>query len=85
MVRLQFAPVLALGAALAMASPLAQTAAHTALARTADGHPDLQGVWDFRSATPLERPARHKERAPIPGPRSGDQLVLVEALPAPAR
>src|SRR4030095_13184834 len=24
---------------------------------TADGHPDLQGIWDFRSATPLERPA----------------------------
>jgi len=26
--------------------------------RMADGHPDLQGIWDFRSATPLERPAR---------------------------
>ena len=26
--------------------------------RVADGHPDLQGIWDFRSATPLERPAR---------------------------
>ena len=25
--------------------------------RTADGQPDLQGIWDFRSATPLERPA----------------------------
>ena len=24
--------------------------------RTADGRPDLQGVWDFRSLTPLERP-----------------------------
>jgi hypothetical protein len=24
--------------------------------RTADGQPDLQGVWDFRSGTPLERP-----------------------------
>src|SRR5580765_954989 len=24
--------------------------------RTPDGHPDLQGVWDFRTATPLERP-----------------------------
>jgi hypothetical protein len=24
--------------------------------RTADGHPDLQGIWDFRSVTPLERP-----------------------------
>ena len=25
--------------------------------RTADGHPDLQGVWDFRSLTPLQRPS----------------------------
>ena len=24
--------------------------------RTPDGRPDLQGVWDFRSLTPLERP-----------------------------
>ena len=27
-----------------------------------DGHPDLQGIWDFRSATPLERPARFTGR-----------------------
>ena len=25
--------------------------------RTADGHPDLQGVWNFSTITPLERPA----------------------------
>jgi hypothetical protein len=25
--------------------------------RTADGHPDLQGVWNFATITPLERPA----------------------------
>ena len=24
--------------------------------RTPDGRPDLQGIWDFRTATPLERP-----------------------------
>ena len=24
--------------------------------RTPDGQPDLQGVWDFRTITPLERP-----------------------------
>lgn len=30
--------------------------AEQALPRTPDGHPDLQGVWDFRTATPLERP-----------------------------
>jgi hypothetical protein len=26
--------------------------------RTADGQPDLQGVWDFRNLIPLERPAK---------------------------
>jgi hypothetical protein len=25
--------------------------------RTVDGQPDLQGVWDYRTVTPLERPA----------------------------
>jgi hypothetical protein len=25
--------------------------------RTPDGHPDLQGTWDFRTITPLERPS----------------------------
>ena len=25
--------------------------------RTPDGHPDLQGIWDFRTITPMERPS----------------------------
>jgi hypothetical protein len=28
-----------------------------AIARTADGQPDLQGTWDFRTITPMERPS----------------------------
>jgi hypothetical protein len=55
--------IAAAGLAVVLASnaPFAQTRA-TALPRTPDGHPDLQGVWDFRSATPLERPARFAGR-----------------------
>ena len=42
-------------------TPSGQTHAR-AFPRTPDGHPDLQGIWDFRSATPLERPARFTGR-----------------------
>ena len=59
----------ALGLAFALAAPLSSSAQDAqkpktakALPRTADGHVDLQGVWDFRSATPLERPARFTGR-----------------------
>jgi len=49
------APLPAIGQA---TSPAATTAASAAsnLPRTPDGKPDLQGVWDFRTITPLERP-----------------------------
>jgi hypothetical protein len=40
----------------ARASAPAKTARPWKAPRTADGHPDLQGVWDFRTVTPLERP-----------------------------
>ncbi len=36
--------------------PLSATAQQTAVPRTPWGAPDLQGVWDFRSLTPMERP-----------------------------
>ena len=31
--------------------------------QTADGHPDLQGVWDFGTITPLERPVELGDKA----------------------
>ncbi|MCY4028948.1 MAG: hypothetical protein OXH75_21855 [Acidobacteria bacterium] len=37
--------------------------AQSAPARTAWGAPDLQGVWNHGTATPLERPERHAGRA----------------------
>lgn len=57
--------VLATGIAVAMvlaAFPVAgQTGTGTAKswnARTSDGQPDLQGVWNFSTPTPLERPSK---------------------------
>ena len=41
--------------ALGIAGPHAQTR-RAEMPRTASGAPDLQGVWDFRSLTPMERP-----------------------------
>ena len=35
---------------------LGQTGASGSLSRTAWGDPDLRGVWDFRTITPMERP-----------------------------
>jgi len=46
MLRFRLAAALALAVALSAASPRAQT---PKLPRTPDGHPDLQGIWDFRS------------------------------------
>ena len=38
-------------------TPLTAVAQSAELPRTPWGAPDLQGVWDFRSITPMERPA----------------------------
>src|SRR4051794_23619800 len=55
--------IAALGFAAAFASPNPSAQTHSRNSpRLPDGHPDLQGIWDFRSATPLERPARFAGR-----------------------
>ena len=46
----------ALGAALALLVATAVAAQPAGAPRTAWGDPDLQGVWDFRTITPMERP-----------------------------
>jgi hypothetical protein len=37
-------------------------AAKSKIPRTPDGHPDLQGLWSFATATPLERPKEFAEK-----------------------
>ena len=48
-----FVPIVALG----------QTGASDAVPRTVWGAPDLSGVWDYNSLTPLERPSEYAGRA----------------------
>ena len=48
---------LAAAVAVALLLPTGALAQDTGVPRTAWGAPDLQGVWDFRTLTPFERPA----------------------------
>src|SRR5438034_7094719 len=62
--RVLAAGALAIGFAAASASLEAQTAKRAApVPRAPDGKPSLQGVWDFRTLTPLERPANLADKA----------------------
>jgi hypothetical protein len=54
-------------ASLAAQAPRAAQASKPAMARAADGHPDLSGTYDVATMTPLERPA------------GVDRLVLTKA------
>ena len=49
-------------AAIALAAGTAPPAAAQDGPRTAWGAPDLQGVWDFRTITPLQRPEQYGDR-----------------------
>ena len=56
---------IAVAVAIGMLAPAgaAAQAADEAVPRTAWGAPDIQGVWDFRSITPMERPDDLGDRA----------------------
>jgi hypothetical protein len=58
--------VLGVDAALVAAAQAPKTErarVQAAVPRTPDGHPDLQGLWDYRTATPLERPRDLPDKA----------------------
>ena len=65
MIQRSMAAACAVAAAVALTpAPAAAQPAETAEApRTSWGAPDLQGVWDFRSLTPMERPADLGDKA----------------------
>ena len=44
------------------AAASAAAAAEAPVPRTPWGHPDLQGTWDYRTITPLERPTQYGDR-----------------------
>ena len=44
------------------AGTAARAAASAPVPKTPWGHPDLQGTWDYKTITPLERPAQYGER-----------------------
>src|SRR5687767_750898 len=48
------------------------SAQSSAAPRTPWGHPDIQGVWDYWTFTPLERPAEFKDRAVITAKEAAD-------------
>ena len=68
MSRLHFHTAAVLGAILAVAllpaAALGQSSEWT-LPRTADGHPDLQGIWGNNAVTPLERPESLADQATL--------------------
>ena len=56
-------PIVCAALLLALApAALAQSGNGGETPRTPDGHPDISGVWDFRTVTPLERPEQFADK-----------------------
>ena len=61
--------------AMAVAMSTSAGAQSSDIPRGADGRPDLQGVWDFRTLTPLERPADQADQALL----SSEEVAEIES------
>jgi hypothetical protein len=65
----------------------AKAANTSAVSRTADGHPDIQGTWSFATLTPLERPAAFAGKEVLTAEEAAkleDQAVQTQEVePAP--
>ena len=48
--------------------------------RTADGHPDLQGIWANNSATPMERPEQLGDKARLTDEELADLTARIQAF-----
>jgi hypothetical protein len=59
-------------------APLRQAEGSGRVPRLSDGHPDLQGVWNFGSATPLERPPQFANKPVL---TDAEAAAFLEALP----
>src|SRR5438093_716947 len=71
-----------LGLPLTVCSAAAQTSYQPP--RLPDGKPDLQGVWDFRTLTPLERPDNVSSKARLTTEEAADLEAKAAARSAAA-
>jgi hypothetical protein len=49
------------------------------MVRTAEGRPNLEGVWTFATATPLERPARFAGKSTMTDQEAEEYVIQTEA------
>ena len=52
-----------------------------AIPRTPDGRPDLHGIWDFRTITPLERPGQYADKTTL----TAEEAAALEERTAASR
>jgi hypothetical protein len=52
---------------------------HPTIERTAEGRPNLEGVWTFATATPLERPARFVGKSTMTDQEAEEYVIQIQA------